>query len=67
MENNEQFDNIRTDIKKSVAITVVDSLLEVKASLIEVLKAENLKLRQKVEKLEYSISELESVQQKEQH
>ena len=62
MENNEQFDNIRTDIKKSVAITVVDSLLEVKASLIEVLKAENLKLRQKVEKLEYSISELESVQ-----
>ena len=62
MENSEQFDNIRTDIKKTVAITVVDSLLEVKASLIDVLKAENLKLRQKVEKLEYSISELESVQ-----
>ena len=62
MENNQQFDNIRTDIKKNVAIIVVDSLLEVKASLIEVLKAENLKLRQKVEKLEYSISELESVQ-----
>ena len=51
MENNQQFDNIRTDIKKNVAIIVVDSLLEVKASLIEVLKAENLKLLQKVEKL----------------
>ena len=34
------------------------SLLEVKDSIIEALKAENLKLQQKVEKLENRISEL---------
>ena len=57
---NEQFDNIRTDLKKNVAVIVADSLLEVKNSIIEALKAENLKLQQKVEKLENRISELES-------
>ena len=57
---NEQFDNIRTDIKKNVSVTVADSLLEVKDSIIEALKAENLKLQQKVEKLENRISDLES-------
>ena len=36
---NEQFDNIRTDIKKNVTVTVADSLLEMKDS-IEALKAE---------------------------
>ena len=36
------------------------SLLEVKDSIIEVLKADNLKFLQKVEKLENRISELES-------
>ena len=49
----EQFDSIRTSIKKNVAVTVADSLLVVKVSIIEVLKAENPKLlQQKVEKLE---------------
>ena len=57
---NEQFDNIRTDIKRNVAVIVADSLLEVKDSIIETLKAENLKRQQKVEKLENRISELES-------
>ena len=38
-----------------MAVTVADSLLEVKDSIIETLKAENLKLQQKVEKLEYLI------------
>ena len=57
---NEQFDNIRTDIKKNVAVTVADSLFQVKDSIIEALKAENLKLQQKVEKLENRISDLES-------
>ena len=57
---NEQFDNIRTDTKRNVAVIVADSLLEVKDSIIEALKAENLKLQQKVEKLENRISELES-------
>ena len=36
------------------------SLLEVKDSIIEALKAENLKLQQKVEKLENRVSELEA-------
>ena len=57
---NEQFDNIRTDIKRNVAVIVADSLLEVKNSIIEALKAENLKLQQKVEKLENRISQVES-------
>ena len=39
-----------------MAVIAADSLLEVK----EALKAENLKLQQKVEKLEKRISELES-------
>ena len=42
-----------------MAVIVTDSLLEVKDSIIEALKAENLKLQQKVEKLENRISELE--------
>ena len=54
---NEQFDNIRTDIKRNVAVIVADSLFD---SIIEALKTENLKLQQKVEKLETRISELES-------
>ena len=37
---NEQFDNIRTDIKKNVTVTVADSLLEMKDSILEALKAE---------------------------
>ena len=41
-------------------VRVADSLLEVKDSIIEALKAENLKPQQKVEKLENRISELES-------
>ena len=45
---NEQFDNIRTDIKRNVAVIVADSLLEVKDSIIEALQVENLKLQQKV-------------------
>ena len=57
---NEQFDNIRTDILKNVAVIVADSLLEVKDSIIEALKAENLNFQQKVEKLENRMSELES-------
>ena len=40
-----------------MAIIVADTLLEVKDSIIEALKAENLKLQQKVEKLENRISE----------
>ena len=55
---NEQFDNVRTDIRRNVA--VADSLLEGKDSINEALKAENMKLQQKVEKLETRISELES-------
>ena len=43
-----------------MAVIAADSLLEVKDSIIEALKAENLKLQQKVEKLEKIISELES-------
>ena len=46
-----------------MAVIVADNLLEVKDSLyniIEALKAENLKLQQKVEKLETGIYELES-------
>ena len=43
-----------------MAVIAADSLLEVKDSIIEALKAENLKLQQKVEKLEKGISELES-------
>ena len=43
-----------------MAVTVADSLLEVKDSIIEALKAENLKLQQKFEKLENRIYELES-------
>ena len=50
----------RTDIKNNVAVTVADSLLEVKDSIIEALKAANLKLQQEVEKLKNRISELES-------
>ena len=44
-----------------MAVIVADSLLEVKDSIIEaLLKAENLKLQQKVEKLENRIiSELQ--------
>ena len=57
---NEQFDNIRTDIKRNVAVIVADSLLEVKDSIIEALKAENLKFQQRVEKLENRISQVES-------
>ena len=57
---NEQFDNIRTHIKKNVAVIVADSLLEVKASTIEALKTKNLRLQQKVDKLENRISKLES-------
>ena len=58
---NEHFDNIKTDIKKNVPVIVADSFLEVKDSIIiEALQAENLKLQQKVEKLENRISELES-------
>ena len=56
---NDQFDNIRIDIKKDVVVTDADSLFVVKDSIIEALKAENLKLEQKVEKLENRISELE--------
>ena len=56
---NDQFDNIRIDIKKDVVVTDADSLFVVKDSIIEALKAENLKLQQKVEKLENRISELE--------
>ena len=43
-----------------MAVIVADSLLEVKDSIIEALKARNLKLQQKVEKLENRTSELES-------
>ena len=43
-----------------MAVIAADSLLELKDSIIEALKAENLKLQQKVEKLENRISELES-------
>ena len=43
-----------------MAVIAADSLLEVKDSIIEAVKAENLKLQQKVEKLEKRISELES-------
>ena len=43
-----------------MAVTVADSLLEVKDSIIEALKAENLKLQQKFEKLENRIYKLES-------
>ena len=57
---NEQFDNIRTQFKKNVAVIVADSLLEVKASTIEALKTKNLRLQQKVDKLENRISKLES-------
>ena len=35
-----------------MAVIAADSLLEVKDSITEALKAENLKLQQKVEKLE---------------
>ena len=47
-------------LKWIVAVTVTDSLPEVKDSIIEALKAENLKLQQKVEKLENRISQMES-------
>ena len=47
-------------MKWIVAVTVTDSLPEVKDSIIEALKAENLKLQQKVEKLENRISQMES-------
>ena len=47
-------------LKWIVAVKVTDSLPEVKDSIIEALKAENLKLQQKVEKLENRISEMES-------
>ena len=43
-----------------MAVIVADSLLEVKDSIIEALKTENLRLQQKVEKFENRISELES-------
>ena len=43
-----------------MAVIVADSLLEMKDSIIKALKAENLKLQQKVDKLENRISELES-------
>ena len=43
-----------------MVVTDADSLFVVKDSIIEALKAENLKLQQKVEKLENRISELES-------
>ena len=56
---NDQFGNIRIDIKKDVAVTDADSLFVVKDSMVEALKAENLKLQQKVQKLENKISELE--------
>ena len=42
-----------------MAVTDTDNLFVVKDSIIEALKAENLKLQQKVEKLENRISELE--------
>ena len=62
---NKQFDNIRTDINKkcgsySCWLLYSYCLLEAKDSIIEALKAENLKLKQKVEKLENRISALES-------
>ena len=57
---NDQFDIIRTDIKKDVGVTVADSFLLVKDSIIEALEADNRELQQKVEKLENKISELES-------
>ena len=50
--------NIRTDIKKNVVVIVAEGLIKVKDSIMEALKAENLKLQQKVEKLENAISEL---------
>ena len=43
-----------------MAVLVADSLLEVKDSVTEALKTENLKLQQKVETFENRISELES-------
>ena len=43
-----------------MAVTVADSSLEVKDSIIEALKAANLKLQQEVEKLKNRTSELES-------
>ena len=43
-----------------MAVIVADSLLELKDSIAEALKTENLKLQQKVETLENRISELES-------
>ena len=58
-----------------MAVIVADSLLEVKDSITEAPKTENLKLQQKVETLENRISEPESdlnkndqyIQLKEQH
>ena len=47
-------------ILKNVAVIVADSILEMKYSNIRALKAENLKLQQKGEKLENRISKLES-------
>ena len=43
-----------------MAVIVADSLLEVKDSITEAPKTENLKLQQKVETLENRISEPES-------
>ena len=43
-----------------MAAIVAESLLEVKDFIIEVQKAENLKLQQKIEKLENRLSALES-------
>ena len=55
-----QLVNIKYDLTKAMEDIVNDSLSKVKDAIIKGLRAENLKLQQKVESLESRISKLET-------
>ena len=59
-QNISQLVNIKYDLTKAMEDIVNDSLSKVKDAIIKGLRAENLKLQQKVESLESRISKLET-------
>ena len=56
---NAQLDEIEKNIKKSVAEEVNESIMSIKNMIIDALKEENLKLQNKVKKIEGQLLELD--------
>ena len=56
---NAQLDEIEKNIKKSVAEEVNESIMSIKNMIIDALKEENLKLQNKVKKVEGQLLELD--------